>query len=153
MSIPRLLLLTPLADERGRSVITGGIEALYQLGAALRKHGVNAYLSDPFCPNPPATPADYSVYAMPRLAYTDRHPNDLRIIPEYWVHRLCSEKSDRILIWWLSIDNAFVGLRSIRGASFLPRCLRDPYLDVAHMIRHTLGIRALPNRDQWRSTR
>ncbi|MDA8038561.1 MAG: hypothetical protein M0Z69_05255, partial [Actinomycetota bacterium] len=99
----RVVLFAPLGGTP-----TGGVEALYQLTDAVRRAGGEAFLTSPDDPvDLCSVPECYSMYDAPRISRGDVRADDVLVIPEIWLCRPEVRTHPRVVVWWLSVDNAF----------------------------------------------
>jgi len=91
-----------------KGVVTGGPEALHQLGAAIRSLGVDTYLWDPNADsNATKSPYYFSQYEV-NWTHDSPRSGDTVIIPEVMGDLVPRYYSDCLCIfWWLSVDNFF----------------------------------------------
>lgn len=112
-------------------VRTGGPEALHQLGATLIDLGIEAYMwytidSDysfmtGLNKNSMSTTSvnignreniidEYVSYQVPSLSEVIISSETVFVIPETYIHWLHALPNTRVVVWWLSVDNAFGSL-------------------------------------------
>jgi len=88
-----------------QGVVTGGPEALHQLGAALIQAGFDARMYY-FPPSPSNHCMEkYLHYAVPQTQQVDDRPDEVIVLPETATHFLWQFQKAQVLIWWLSVDN------------------------------------------------
>lgn len=94
---------------------TGGPELLHQLAFKLKLIGKEVYMfylnqvdSDPIHTN-------YKQYNIPYVNSIEDFKNNLLIVPETRTYILLDYDNVRKYIWWLSVDNYFLGLPKFKG--------------------------------------
>ena len=117
-------------------VVTGGPEAIHQLGATLCAMGVDARVvyarwSDPSrrlrdSLVPGGRPAAYAAYATQEALDIDDAVGNVLVLPEIWTVAADEFEHLRTALWWLSVDN---NLTSPLGRFFARRSRRS----VAHL--------------------
>lgn len=106
-----------------RNTVTGGPEALHQLGHAMRLAGLDAAMV--YVPVRPGTacPEKFRHYGVPVVDRIEDAPDVVAIVGETltdWVWRL---RQARVLIWWLSVDFHFQ--RPVKWTKRLKLWLRE----------------------------
>lgn len=114
---PRFRIVCP------RKTVTGGPEALHQLGAALRAAGADAAMV--YVPERPdnATPGKFAHYGVPVAPQLEDAPDVVVVLGETATDRLWRIRRARVLIWWLSVDFHFA--RPTKWTKRLKRWLRE----------------------------
>lgn len=161
----KIIILVPL------HVRTGGPEALHQLSDALLQAGYDAYVwyideqdlrflfdlinNKKQLSDTPLTLAlkrspfeEYQQYSTQPI--TEIHPEDdtLFVVPEVYAHLIFPFFKNKVLIWWLSVDNGFHACSQI-NLNFL----RQPNLFHAHQCHYiasflrSLGLKSHPLSD------
>lgn len=90
---------------------TGGPELLHQLGVELRNIGVSVFMYYlGFDQTQYASPVhdNYKTYSLPFVYEVDDSCRNLLILPETALNEVINYKFIDCVIWWLSVDNAYV---------------------------------------------
>lgn len=114
----KVYILAPAARH------TGGPELLHQLGAELRKNGVEAYMY--YYPSiaPKPVHVNYLKYNVPFVRHIPDSSKNVVIVPEVQIPRALKFKKAKVAIWWLSVDNFFVAQDKAPKESVLVRYLK-----------------------------
>lgn len=116
----RVVICAPL-----NNTISGGIEALYQLTDSARRCDTDAVLAAPPGMDVAPCPSDYLEYDAPRIEFAEVRAEDILVVPEIWIGRKELMRHDRVIVWWLSVENAFgMGFPTITRHSSAKRIMR-----------------------------
>lgn len=90
-----------------KRVVTGGPEAMHQLGAALIAAGHRAEMVYWPIARENQTPDKFKPYGVPVSTELPDRPEVVVVLPEVNTKRVWAFKRARVLIWWLSVDQHF----------------------------------------------
>ena len=92
-------------------VVSGGPEALHQLGQALRAAGHIAEMV--YLPIAPSnlTPEKFRQYGNPLSTELPDRPDIVVVLPELMTQLVWRFKRAQVVIWWLSVDNHFSAIQ------------------------------------------
>lgn len=107
------------------NLVTGGPELLHQLASTLTRNGREARIVYYPYENPAETPAAYIKYQVAVAQRSDVRPGDSIVLPEVYTNQANDFPENRVLLWWLSVDNFRLGLGSARVARFVPSFARS----------------------------
>lgn len=104
---------------------TGGTELLHQLAAEMRRLGASAMMyypdggaDDPVAPR-------FKQYDVPYVrTLADSSAKDVLVVPEVMTQFLRENQKMRRYIWWLSVDNYFVSIKTDRFSTKVKRWLK-----------------------------
>jgi hypothetical protein len=92
------------------NMATGGPEELHQLGAALNKIGLNAFMYYTPTNHPSPVYPEYKQYKVPFLNNINDDSHNILIVPEPfgYITFLNNFSNIQKLIWWMSVDNFYL---------------------------------------------
>jgi hypothetical protein len=102
---------------------TGGPELLHQLAYKLKSEGKDVMMYYWPSNHPEPVHENYLQYGLNFVTNVDDDPNNILIVPETRIHLLEGFTQIKKIVWWLSVDNHFLGLSGLKGRinSFLLR--------------------------------
>mgnify|MGYP001466631391 CR=1 FL=1 len=121
-------------------LVTGGAELLHQLASTLRGGGRDAHIVYHPFDGPADVPQPYAKYDLSVARRQNIRAGDTVVLPEVYTSQATDFPDNRVVLWWLSVDNFRAGLGSARVARILPGFAHPLARSLAKRIRFLSAI-------------